>query len=90
MWITSKGLCHETITDPRTGLKRTVSVKLNGSGKKAEQDAYQRLEMKIEKIGDTRILLSKLIEEYLKDREHSTKPSTQRKVGIELEMFFQI
>ena len=90
MWITSKGLCQETITDPRTGLKRTVSVKLNGSGKKAEQEAYKRLEQKIEKIGDTRILLSKLIEEYLKDREHSTKPSTQRKVGIELDMFFQI
>lgn len=90
MWITSKGLCQDNVIDPRTGLKKVVSVKVNGTGKKAEQDAYKRLEQKIEKMNDTRILLSKLIEEYEKDMEHSTKPSTQRKVGIELNMFLQI
>lgn len=90
MWITSKGLCQEIVVDPRTGLKKTISVSVKGTGKKAEQDAYKRLEAKIAQIGDTRVLLSELIDKYKKDMEHSTKPSTQRKVGIELDMFYQI
>ena len=90
MWITSKGLCQEKVVDPKTGLSKIVSVTVNGTGKKAEQDAYKRLESKIAKMSDTRMLLSKLIEEYLKDQESITKASTQRKVGIELKMFLEI
>lgn len=90
MWITSKGLAQESVVDPRTGMKKIVSVKVSGTGKKAEQEAFKRLEKKIEQMGDTRTLLSKLIEDYEKDMERSTKPSTQRKVNIELGMFLSI
>ena len=90
MWITSKGLAQESVVDPRTGMKKIVSVKVSGTGKKAEQEAFKRLEKKIEQMGDTRTLLSKLIEDYEKDMERSTKPSTQRKVSIELRMFLSI
>lgn len=90
MWITSKGLCQEKITDPRTGLDKIISVKVKGTGKKAEQEAYKRLEEKIAKLSDTRTLLSKLIELYEVDQEKITKPSTQRKVSIELKQFLEI
>lgn len=90
MWITSKGLAQESVVDPRTGKKKIVSVKVSGTGKKAEQEAFKQLEKKIEQMGDTRTLLSKLIEDYEKDMERSTKPSTQRKVSIELGMFLSI
>lgn len=90
MWITSKGLAQESVVDPRTGKKKIVSVKVSGTGKKAEQEAFKQLEKKIDQMGDTRTLLSKLIEDYEKDMERSTKPSTQRKVNIELGMFLSI
>lgn len=82
-WITNKGLCQEKVTDPRTGLTKIVSVKVKGSGKKAEQDAYKRLEEKIAKMSDVRILFSKLIEIYEKDQESNVKASTMtRKESI--------
>lgn len=90
MWITSKGLCQEKVIDPRTGLSKIVSVKVKGSGKKAEQEAYKRLEEKITKLSDTRILLSKLIELYETDRQSSVKASTFSKLSNKVKMFYEI
>lgn len=90
MWITGKGLCQEKVVDPRTGLDKIVSVKVRGTGKKAEQEAFKRLEEKIAKLSDTRVLLSDLIELYRVDQEKITKPSTQRKVSIELNQFLSV
>lgn len=90
MWITSRGLCQEKVVDPHTGLEKIVSVKVSGSGKKAEQEAYKKLQDKIDKLGDTRVKLSALIELYKKEKERDTKPSTQRKVFFELKAFYEI
>ena len=90
MWITKRGLCQEKVVDPRTGLEKIVSVKVSGEGKKAEQEAYKKLQAKIEKMGDVRIKLSDLMDLYKKERERDTKPSTQRKVAFELKGFYEI
>lgn len=90
MWITAKGLCQEKVVDPHTGLKKIVSVKVSGNGKKAEQEAYKRLQDKIAKMGDVRVKLSDLIDLYKKEKERDTKPSTQRKVFFELKAFYEI
>jgi len=90
MWITAKGLCQEKVVDPHTGLLKVVSVKVSGTGKKAEQDAYKRLEKKIADLGNVKVKLSELIELYQKEQERDTKPSTQRKVYFELKAFFEI
>jgi len=90
MWITSKGLCQEKIVDPRTGLTKIVSVKVKGSGKKAEQEAYKKLEEKISKLSDVRILLSKLIELYELDQEKSVKASTMTRKESILKSFFEV
>lgn len=89
-WITAKGLCQEKIIDPRTGLTKIISVKVKGSGKKAEQEAYKKLEEKIAKLGDTKTLLSKLIKYYLKDQENSVKATTLSKVTNILNKFFEV
>ena len=90
MWITAKGLCQEKVIDPHTGLEKVVSVKVSGSGKKAEQEAYKRLEKKISEMGNVKVRLSELIDLYQKEQERDTKPSTQRKVYFELKAFFEI
>ena len=90
MWITSKGLCQEKIVDPRTGLSKIISVKMKGTGKKAEQEAYKKLEEKISKLSDIRILLSKLIELYEIDQEKSVKVSTMARKACVLNSFFEV
>ena len=89
MCITSKGLCQEKIVDPHTGLTKIVSVKVKGTGKKAEQEAYKKLEEKISKMSDTRVLLSKLIELYEADQEKIVRASSFTKISNILKMFFK-
>lgn len=89
-WITAKGLCQEKIIDPRTGLTKIISVKVKGSGKKAEQEAYKKLEEKISKLSDARILLSNLIEAYKFDQEKSIKASTMRRKSCILNLILEV
>lgn len=90
MWINNRGYCEERIVDPHTGLERIVSVKLSGTGRKAEQDAYTRLQAKIKKLYDPHVLLSAAIDTYIKESEKDLKPSSVRKMRIELEQFLKI
>lgn len=90
MWITTKGLCQEYVTDPHTGLKKVVSVKLSGTGKKAEQEAYKRLQAKIEKMSDAHFLLSDIIELYIKDQSKEWKPATRSQVECRLHSVLKI
>ena len=80
MWVTKKGFAQEYVIDPHTGLKKIVSVKILGSSKKAEQEAFKRLEKKITELGDTRIRLSEVVELYLKENEKTWKPSTYSQI----------
>ena len=80
MWITKKGYVQEYATDPHTGLKKIVSVKISGTSKKAEQEAFKRLERKIQEIGDVNIRLSDVIKLYLKENEKTWKPSTYSQI----------
>lgn len=90
MWITSKGLCQEYVVDPHTGLKKIVSVKCKGTSEKAKQDAYKRLTERIEKMNDPHIRLSLAVDTYIKESERNLKPSSVRKMRIELEQFMNI
>ncbi len=90
MWKTNKGYLEERITMPDTGLTKIVSVKINGNGLKAEQDAVRRLNQKIEHISDKRMKLSDAIEMYLVECEKTNKASTVRKYRYELKSFFDI
>lgn len=90
MWITSKGLAQETIVDPHTGLKKIVSVKVSGSGRKAEQEAFKRLQQKIDKLSETDFLLSEIIELYLNDQESSWKPSSRTQYTYKLHSLLEI
>ena len=76
MWITNKGLMQEYVIDAHTGIKRIVSVKVSGTTKKAEQEAYTRLQDKIRKMQETRFLFSQVSELYLKEMSKEWKPST--------------
>lgn len=90
MWRTSKGLLQERVTDPNTGLEKIVSVKIKGSGLKAEQEASRKLNEKIEHISDNRIKLSEAIDLFLKECEKTRKASTTRKYGFSLHSFYEI
>lgn len=90
MWITSKGLAQETIVDPHTGLKKIVSVKVSGNGKKAEQEAFRRLQDKIEKLGESHFKLSEIIDLYIRDQEKEWKPSTRSQVECRLHSVLSI
>lgn len=90
MWITERGYLEERITDPRTGLQKVISVKVKGSGVKAEQEAYRRLQQKVDKLSDTRIKLSEAINTYIADIERSLKPSSVRKASVELNSMLKI
>lgn len=76
MWITNKGLMQEYVIDAHTGIKKIVSVKVSGNSKKAEQEAYTRLQDKIQKMSETRFLFSDMIELYLKDKQKEWKPAS--------------
>jgi integrase len=89
-WITSRNLYQEKIVDPRTGLERVVSVKINGTSEKAKQEALKRLTERIEKLSDPHIRLSIAIDNYIRESERSLKPSSVRKMRIELEQFLNV
>lgn len=83
MWIIN-GYAQERITDPQTGKKKIVSIKIKGASEKAKQDAFKRLSEKIAKLSDHKITLSECIDLYLKEMERSLKPSSIRKMSFEL------
>lgn len=83
MW-TSRGYLIEYYTDPQTGIKKRVSVKLSGTSEKAKEKAIKRLTDKIEHMQDTKIKLSDCVRLWLKECERSVKPSTFRKYRITL------
>ena len=90
MWKTSKGLLQERIVMPDTGLEKIVSVKIKGSGLKAENEAIKKLQDKIEHLSDKRIRLTEAIDIYLKESEKTLKPSSIRKMYFELKAFIEI
>ncbi len=79
-----KDLLQERVILPETGLSKVVSVKIKGNGLKAEQEAFKRLQDKIEKITFKRLLLSEAVGLYLNDIERNLKPSSVRKARISL------
>ena len=83
MWI-YKDLVQERVIMPETGLVKVVSVKIKGKGLKAEQEAFKRLQEKIETIAFKRLLFSEAIALYLTDIEKNLKPSSIRKARITL------
>lgn len=89
MWIT-RGYLIERYTDPYTGLKKTISVKLSNDSEKAKQKAILRLKEKLEHIQDTEIKLSSCVGLWLKECERSIKPSTYRKYRITLDSIRKI
>ena len=89
-WITKKGLMQEAVIDPHTGLKKIVSVKVSGNSKRAEQEAFKRLEAKVAKLSDTDIKLSTCIAMYLKENEKTWKPSTYSQVSNRLNSILTI
>lgn len=90
MWITKDGYVQERIVDPQTGITRKLSVKIKGTGKKAEQEAIKKLEERVLHISDKRIKLSEAIDIYIKDIERSLKPSSVRKASLELKSTLRI
>lgn len=90
MWKTSDGLLQERVIDPNTGLKKTVSTTIKGTGKKAEAEAAKRLEDKIEHIADVRIMFSDATEIFLRECEKTKKASTVRRYTFELKAFMNV
>ena len=79
-WINNRGYLSERITDPHTGLVRTVSVKCSGKGEKARIDAHKRLQAKIEKIVNTRFKFYETIDVYMKEFSSVWKPSSYSRI----------
>lgn len=90
MWITDNGLMQERVTMPDTGLTKVVSVKVKGTGLKAEQEATKRLEEKIAHLSDKRIKLSEAIEMFVAECEKTRKASTARRYQFELKAFYNV
>ena len=90
MWITSKGYVAERITDADTGLQKIVTVKIHGESEKAKQEAYRKLQSKIEHLSDKRVKLSEAIDTYISEIERELKPSSVRKAKIELNSVLKI
>ena len=84
MWI-SRGYLIEYYTDPNTGVRKRISVKLSSDSEKAKQDAIKRLTDKLERIQDKRVKLSECVALWLKEGERAIKPSTHRKYRITFE-----
>ena len=81
MWI-SRGYLIEYYTDPNTGIRKRISVKLSGDSEKAKQGAIKRLTDKLNNLEDKKILLSECVALWLKECQRSIKPSTYRKYRI--------
>lgn len=80
-WINNRGYMQERIIDPRTGLEKIVSVKCSGVGEKARQEAHKRLELKIQKLSETRFLFSNVVDIYMKEFSAAWKPSSYTRVN---------
>ena len=89
MWI-YKDMAQERVKMPETGLSKIVSVKIKGKGIKAENEAFKRLQEKIEQIAFKRLLFSEAISLYLTDIEKNLKPSSVRKARISLHSILEI
>lgn len=80
MWINKNGYLQERVTDPHTGLERVISVKLSGKGEKARQEAYKRLQGKVQSLTETRFLFSTVLEIYFAENQKVWKPSTYTRI----------
>ena len=89
-WITSKGLMQEAVIDPHTGLKKIVSVKVSGNGKKAQQEAQKRLTSKIMKLSETRFKLSETVDIYLNEMGRTWKPSSFTRISSHFKSILEI
>ena len=89
MWIYN-GYAQERVKSPETGLTKIVSVKLKGSGKKAELEAFRRLQEKIDGTSSSRLLLSEALELYYADIGKNLKPSTALKMKSSLNATLKI
>lgn len=76
MWINNRGYMQERITDPHTGLLRTVSVKCSGTSAKARDEAYRELQDKIKSLSESEFRLFPTIDIYLSEMQKEWKPST--------------
>lgn len=85
-----KDYVQERVILPETGLSKVVSVKIKGKGLKAEQEAFKRLQEKIQKITFKRLLFSEAVGLYLKDIEKNLKPSSVRKARISLGSILEV
>lgn len=85
-----KDLVQERVIMPETGLSKVVSVKIKGKGIKAENEAYKRLQAKIENIAFNRLLFSEAVKIYLSDIGKNLKPSSVRKARITLQSVLDV
>lgn len=76
MWINNRGYMQERITDPHTGLLRTVSVKCSGNSVKARDEAYRALQDRIKSLSESEFRLFPTIDVYLSEMQKEWKPST--------------
>lgn len=87
MWIrTINGTkyAQERQIDPITGKVHTLSLKVEGAGKKAEKVAMRTLEQRLNVKKVTEKRLSDCVRLYLKAQEAVVKPSTLRRNGASL------
>lgn len=84
MWV-SNGYLVEYYTDPNTGIRKRISVKLSSDSERAKDKAKKKLQDKLEHIEDKKIKLSECVRLWLKECERSVKPSTFRKYRITLD-----
>lgn len=81
---------QETVTEAHTGMKKIVSVKVSGKSKKAEQDAYTKLQAKIQKLTETRFLMSDVVDIYLKEHQKVWKPSSYVRIESHFKQILNI
>ena len=81
MWINNRNYLCERVTDPRTGLTKTLSVKISGESVKARQEANKKLQEKIKKLSETDYLFFNVINTYLKEFAPVWKPSTYSRLN---------
>ena len=79
-WINNRNYYCERVLDPRTGLMKTLSVKISGESTKARQEAYTKLQAKIKKLSETDYLFFNVIDTYLKEFAPVWKPSTYSRI----------
>ena len=81
MWINNRNYLCERVTDPRTGLVKTLSVKILGESVKARQEANKRLQEKIKKLSETDYLFFDVIDTYMREFAPVWKPSTYTRLN---------